>query len=147
MSIRLKLVTAPIGALVIAAMFGVTPGLAQTTEGAAAQGHQSGRGGAAPGTILGIPVARLRDPGLQKKVLFLAGVALLASVVVPFSVSPLGFGWSVPGAFFEFVITEHVLFPVVRLAGGYIDLFDVVTGLVDQSEIKVGLRPGRHHQA
>ena len=53
MSIRLKLVTAPIGALVIAAMFGVTPGLAQTTDGAAAQGHQSGRGGAAPGTILG----------------------------------------------------------------------------------------------
>jgi hypothetical protein len=58
----------------------------------------------APGTILGIPVARLRDPGLQKKILFLAGVALVASVVVPFSLSPLGFGWSVPGAFFEFVL-------------------------------------------
>jgi hypothetical protein len=58
----------------------------------------------APGTILGIPVARLRDPGLQKKILFLAGVALIASIVVPFSLSPLLFGWSVPGAFFEFVL-------------------------------------------
>ena len=53
MSIRLKLVTAPIGALVIAAMFGAAPSLAQTTEGAATQGHSSGQGAAAPGTILG----------------------------------------------------------------------------------------------
>ncbi len=45
----------------------------------------------APGTILGIPVARLRDVGLQKKVLFLAGVALVASIVVPYSISPLTF--------------------------------------------------------
>jgi hypothetical protein len=56
----------------------------------------------APGTILGIPVARLRDPGLQKKILFLAGVALVASVVVPFSVSPLVFAWS--GGGFEFFL-------------------------------------------
>ncbi|HEX8111132.1 MAG TPA: hypothetical protein VF516_25555 [Kofleriaceae bacterium] len=56
----------------------------------------------APGTILGIPVARLRDPGLQKKILFLAGVALIASVVVPFSVSPLVFAWS--GGGFEFFL-------------------------------------------
>jgi hypothetical protein len=56
----------------------------------------------APGTILGIPVARLRDPGLQKKVLFLAGVALVASVVVPFSISPLLFAWS--GGGFEFFL-------------------------------------------
>jgi hypothetical protein len=48
----------------------------------------------APGTIFGIPVARLRDPGLQKKILFLAGVALVASVVVPTSISPLVFPWS-----------------------------------------------------
>jgi hypothetical protein len=47
----------------------------------------------APGTILGIPVARLRDPGLQKKILFLAGVALIASVVVPVSLDPLVFPW------------------------------------------------------
>jgi hypothetical protein len=56
----------------------------------------------APGTIFGIPVARLRDPGLQKKILFLAGVALIASIVVPFSVSPLVFPWS--GGGFEFFI-------------------------------------------
>jgi hypothetical protein len=47
----------------------------------------------APGTILGIPVARLRDPSLQKKILFLAGVALVASVVVPVSLDPLVFPW------------------------------------------------------
>jgi hypothetical protein len=56
----------------------------------------------APGTIFGIPVARLRDPGLQRKVLFLAGVALVASIVVPFSVSPLVFAWS--GGGFEFFL-------------------------------------------
>jgi hypothetical protein len=56
----------------------------------------------APGTILGIPVARLRDPGLQKKILFLAGVALIASVVVPFSIDPLRFAWS--GGGFEFFL-------------------------------------------
>jgi hypothetical protein len=48
----------------------------------------------APGTILGIPVARLRDPGLQKKILFLAGVALVASIAVPHSLSPLEFAWN-----------------------------------------------------
>jgi len=51
----------------------------------------------APGTILGIPVARLRDPSLQKKILFLAGVALVASVVVPVSLDPLVFPWKSGG--------------------------------------------------
>jgi len=62
----------------------------------------------APGTILGIPVSRLADVGLQKKILFMAGIALVVSVVVPLSISPLvfpfapgdgnpffGFGWLV----------------------------------------------------
>ncbi len=61
----------------------------------------------APGTILGIPVSRLADVGLQKKILFMAGIALVASIVVPLSLSPLvfpfapgdnpffGFGWLV----------------------------------------------------
>jgi hypothetical protein len=42
----------------------------------------------APGTIFGIPVSRLRDVGLQRKVLFLAGVALIASIVVPIAIKP-----------------------------------------------------------
>jgi hypothetical protein len=45
----------------------------------------------APGTIMGIPVSRLRDVSLQKKVLFLAGVALVASIIVPYRLSPLTF--------------------------------------------------------
>ena len=36
-----------------------------------------------PGTLFGFPIGKLRDPGLQKKLLFLAGVALLASIVIP----------------------------------------------------------------
>jgi hypothetical protein len=43
----------------------------------------------APGTIFGYPVSMLRDPSLQRKVLFFAGIALLASIVVPLSLSPL----------------------------------------------------------
>jgi hypothetical protein len=56
----------------------------------------------APGTIFGFSISRLRDPGLQKKILFLAGVALVASIVVPFSLSPTVFAWS--GGGFEFFI-------------------------------------------
>jgi len=66
----------------------------------------------APGTIFGFPVARLRDPGLQKKILFLAGVALIASIVVPFSVSPVIFAWS--GGGFEFF-----LWPIIS-GGAYL---------------------------
>ena len=52
----------------------------------------------APGTIFGFPVAHLRDPGLQKKILFLAGVALIVSIVVPFKLSPeLVFPWKLGG--------------------------------------------------
>ena len=42
----------------------------------------------APGTIFGFPVSKLRDPSVQRKILFLAGVALLASIVVPLFTSP-----------------------------------------------------------
>jgi hypothetical protein len=56
----------------------------------------------APGTIFGFSVSRLRDPGLQKKILFLAGVALVASIVVPFSLDPLLFSWKIGG--FEFFL-------------------------------------------
>jgi len=56
----------------------------------------------APGTIFGFSVSRLRDPGLQKKILFLAGVALVASIAVPFSISPMVFAWS--GGGFEFFL-------------------------------------------
>ncbi|HET9627432.1 MAG TPA: hypothetical protein VFP84_39005 [Kofleriaceae bacterium] len=51
----------------------------------------------APGTILGIPVSRLRDPTLQKRVLFLAGVALIISIAVPYTLDPLTFSWSIGG--------------------------------------------------
>src|SRR5258706_596386 len=42
----------------------------------------------APGTIFGIPVAKLRDPQLQRMVLFFGGIALLVSIIVPTSISP-----------------------------------------------------------
>ncbi len=43
----------------------------------------------AAGTIFGYPVSMLRDASLQRKVLFFAGIALIASIVVPLSLSPL----------------------------------------------------------
>jgi hypothetical protein len=86
------------------------PGYGQPAQPA----HQPAAGGGGfsnqpAGTIMGIPVARLRDPGLQRKVLFMAGVALVASIVVPLSLDPLifpfsGFSW------------ELMLFPLI--AGG-----------------------------
>jgi hypothetical protein len=42
----------------------------------------------APGTLFGFPVSKLRDPGIQRKILFLAGVALIASLVVPIFTEP-----------------------------------------------------------
>ncbi len=48
----------------------------------------------APGTIFGFPVAKLRDAGLQRKILFLAGVALVASIIVPLQLSPTVFSFS-----------------------------------------------------
>jgi len=47
-----------------------------------------------PGTIFGMPVARLRDPSLQRTVLLLAGIALIASIIVPYSIHPNIFSWS-----------------------------------------------------
>ncbi|HTL32462.1 MAG TPA: hypothetical protein VL326_05035 [Kofleriaceae bacterium] len=42
----------------------------------------------APGTIFGYPVSMLRDAVLQRKILFLAGVALCASIIVPIMTNP-----------------------------------------------------------
>jgi len=60
----------------------------------------------APGTLFGFQISRLRDPGLQKKILFLAGVALIASIAVPYSLSPLVFSWSIGGF-------EGFLWPII----------------------------------
>ena len=46
-----------------------------------------------PGTLFGIPLAKLRDTQLQRKALFLLGIALLVSIVVPVSLSPLVFAF------------------------------------------------------
>jgi hypothetical protein len=55
--------------------------------------------GSQPGTVFGFPVARLRDDGLQRKALFLLGVALVASIFVPYALSPTTFAWSFPNKF------------------------------------------------
>jgi len=56
----------------------------------------------APGTIFGFPVATLRDPGVQKKILLMAGIALVASIFVPVMLSPLRFPFQ--GGGFNFFI-------------------------------------------
>jgi hypothetical protein len=69
------------------------PGYAQQPSGAI--GNALNRlPASAPGTIFGFPVARLLDAGLQRKMLFLGGVALLISIVVPTSFSPFAFQFS-----------------------------------------------------
>lgn len=62
----------------------------------------------APGTIFGIPVSRLRDAGLQRQILFLAGIALVASIVVPTSISPLVFPFTGGNPLWQMVI-----FPII----------------------------------
>ncbi len=62
----------------------------------------------APGTIFGIPVSKLRDTSLQRRVLFLAGVALVGSIFVPYQLSPFVGGWT--GGFGGFI------YPII--AGG-----------------------------
>ncbi|MCW5808018.1 MAG: hypothetical protein KIT31_37045, partial [Deltaproteobacteria bacterium] len=56
--------------------------------GSGLPGALGGLPASAPGTIFGFPVSRLRDAGLQRTVLLLAGIALVVSIVVPYSISP-----------------------------------------------------------
>ena len=42
----------------------------------------------APGTLFGVPLSKLRDVGVQRMALTFLGIALLASIVVPASLSP-----------------------------------------------------------
>jgi hypothetical protein len=46
-----------------------------------------------PGTLFGVPLATLRDPQLQRKALFILGVALIVSIFVPVLFSPLTFAF------------------------------------------------------
>jgi hypothetical protein len=89
-------------------------GYPQAPQGYGQPAHDSGGGGlsdmagrvpqSAPGTLFGFPVARLRDPSVQKKILFLAGVALIASIVIPRSISPTIFAWSAYQPKFQMLI-------------------------------------------
>ena len=85
--------------------YGQQPGYGQPDPHA--QPHAGGGGlgklaHSAPGTIFGIPVSKLQETGFQRKLLFFAGVLLVGSIFVPFSLDPLIFAWS--GGGFEFFI-------------------------------------------
>ncbi len=64
----------------------------------------------APGTLFGFPISSLRDASVQKKILFIAGVALIASIVVPYHLSPTAFSWDFPDKF------KVLIWPII--AGG-----------------------------
>jgi hypothetical protein len=49
-----------------------------------------------PGTLFGIRLATLRDAGLERKALIVAGLAVLASIVVPYHFSPTAMSWDLP---------------------------------------------------
>ena len=101
--------------------FGQQPGYPQQQPGFGQPPEQHHHGMAnmaahipqsAPGTIFGIPVARLRDASLQRKLLFFAGIALVASIFVPYAISPsLDFAWSAGHDSFR-----ELIWPIV--AGG-----------------------------
>ncbi len=46
-----------------------------------------------PGTLFGVPLSTLRDVGLQRKALFILGIALVAAIFVPVSFSPFVFAF------------------------------------------------------
>ncbi len=46
-----------------------------------------------PGTLFGVPLATLRDVGLQRKALFILGIALIAAIFVPVSFDPFLFAF------------------------------------------------------
>jgi hypothetical protein len=89
--------------------FGAQPGYPQAPNPYAQpqdMGYPGGGGGmaghlphSAPGTLFGFPISMLRDPSVQKKILFVAGVALVASILVPFHLSPTVFSWDFPAKF------------------------------------------------
>ncbi len=56
----------------------------------------------APGTLFGVPLAKLRDVSLQRMALTFLGIAVLASIFVPFSFSP--FLWAFKGNTFRGMI-------------------------------------------
>ncbi len=59
----------------------------------------------APGTLFGFPLSKLREAGVQRTALMLAGIALLASIAVPVLISPaLVFPFSSGMPFFEMVL-------------------------------------------
>ena len=63
-----------------------------------------------PGTLFGIPLATLRDPGVERKALLIAGFALLATLVLPISLSPLIFIFKYPEKF------RTVVWPIIAAA-------------------------------
>lgn len=57
-------------------------------------------------TLLRIPISRLGERSWQRRILLVAGIALLASIVLPVSLSPLKFAWMPRGMS---AATERVL--------------------------------------
>jgi hypothetical protein len=48
-----------------------------------------------PGTLFGIPLSTLRDVSVQKTLMLMAGVALIAAVFIPWQLSPTEFSWGI----------------------------------------------------
>ena len=68
------------------------------------------------GTLFGIPLATLRDLKIQKSLMFIAGIALAASVFVPYSISPTSFSWDEADrakGVFTMPLVQFVIFPLL----------------------------------
>jgi len=66
-----------------------------------------------PGTLFGIPLSTLRDVGVQKTLMLIAGVALIAAVFVPWQLSPTEFSWDMRGMDGDKMIFSQVVWPLI----------------------------------
>jgi hypothetical protein len=69
-----------------------------------------------PGTLFGIPLATLRDVSVQRTLMLIAGIALIAAVFVPWKLSPTEFSWGMRGPDGDKMLISMVIWPLI--AGG-----------------------------
>lgn len=66
-----------------------------------------------PGTLFGIPLSTLRDVSVQKSLMLIAGIALIAAVFVPWQLSPTEMSWDMRGMEGDKMIFSQVVWPLI----------------------------------
>ena len=66
-----------------------------------------------PGTLFGVPLSTLRDVSVQKSLMLIAGIALIAAVFVPWQLSPTQMSWDMRGMDGDKMIFSQVVWPLI----------------------------------